>query len=74
MRLSRRGPLRASEDRVGPRIDHTRLRHDRSHEIDGRHVQAHHVFEIRRGLVGREAQIERSDFDQVATRLQSGER
>jgi hypothetical protein len=37
-------------------------------------IQAHYLVEIHRGLVGREAQIGRSDLDQLATRPQSGER
>ena len=36
--------------------------------------QAHHLVEVRRGLVGREAQVGGADLDQLAARAQPGQR
>ena len=37
-------------------------------------VQAHHVVEVRRGLVGRETQIGGADLGELAARAQAGQR
>ena len=37
-------------------------------------VQPHHLVEVRRGLVGSEAQIGGADLDQLAARSQAGQR
>ena len=39
-----------------------------------RQRQAHHLVEVRRGLVGREAQVGGADLDQLAARSQPGQR
>ena len=39
-----------------------------------RQVQAHHLVEVRRGLVGREAQVGGADLDELAARPQPSQR
>ena len=39
-----------------------------------RQIQAHHLVEVRRGLVGREPQIGGADLDEFATCSQAGQR
>ena len=42
--------------------------------VPRRQLQAHHLVEVRRGLVGREAQVGGADLDQLAARSQPGQR
>ena len=42
--------------------------------VPRRQLQAHHLVEVRRGLIGREAQLGRAGLDQLATRSQSCQR
>ena len=43
-------------------------------DVACRQVQAHHLVEVGRRLVGREAQVGGADLDQLAARAQAGQR
>ena len=43
-------------------------------DVPRRQLQAHHLVEVRRGLVGREAQVGGADLDELATRPQPRQR